>query len=238
MSLNFGNRIIVDVATGSYVNGQRRLIKAFEGQADRIITWADQMPPHSPTHQEIPYAFKAWALRYASECKADLVIWMDACIRPGPRALDDLWQKIARDGYWIAKNGFRNDQWTCDAAYADLFPGYDLETARRINHEVEHVVATAFGLNLNHPIGSSFYNEYLRLAQTKAFCGPWSNGMATHDGRRAPCGPESTAGHRHDQTAASLIAHRLGIKISDCPEWFSYVGGETDKTCLVADSTY
>jgi hypothetical protein len=166
------------------------------------------------------------------------LLWADACIVPGARPIDDLWKKIEGDGYWIARNGWKNSEWTADSAYRDLFPeflssGSSLEEARAQNQKIPHVVATTFGLSLERPVGKAFLEQYFRLAsETRAFCGPWKNTPET------PCGPPGVLGHRHDQTCASVIAWRLGLTISDCPEWFSYRGGETDRTCLVADGAY
>jgi hypothetical protein len=230
-------RCIVNVATGHYVIGQRRLRDSPYIDPAEILTWADVMPPHSPSHLDVPYAFKAHAMRVAAEGGSDLVLWADACILP-LRPLDRLWQQIETDGHWICRNGWANAEWTCDAAYPYL--GVTPED----NWQIPHVVATAFGLNLRHPTGRAAMDEYLRLAQTRAFCGPWCNrnhpdyahmGLS---GRCAPCGPVSVRGHRHDQTALSVIAWKLGMRLTDAPAVFSYRRGETDQTDLVADGAY
>jgi len=208
-------RCIVNVATGRYTKGQLRLLAAFNGDNKRL--WYGELPPGSPEHSEKPYAFKAYALKDAARV-FPLLLWCDASILPGPRALEDLWQRIEAKGYWFSKNGFRNSEWTNLAALEDLgVTGVE-------NESIEHVVATAFGINIAHPIGAAFLDEYFRLANTRAFCGPWTGGKGVQ--------------HRHDQTAASVIAHRLGMELTDPPEWFAYRGGETEKTALVADGAY
>jgi hypothetical protein len=225
-------RCIVNVATGSYVRGQQRLLATFP--KDRVRTYRDSLPANCPTHEAVPYAFKAYALSEAAHDGVTSLLWCDSCIVPGPRQIEDLWQLIETQGYWIGNNGFTNYEWTADSAYRDLF-GEDIEAARALNKLIPHVVATAFGLDTRHPIGREILNDYLWLAQTKAFCGPWTNGPAYHDNKRqAPCGPPDVRGHRHDQTALSVIAWRLGCKLTNSPEWFAYAGGETDQTCLVA----
>ena len=55
----------------------------------------------------------------------------------------------------------------------------------------------------------------------------------TGAGVEPPQGPD-VLGHRHDQTALSVIAWRLGVQLTNCPRWFSYAGGETEETCLIA----
>lgn len=201
-------------------------------------------PDQSPSHAERPYAFKAYALKHAADAGCQTLLWADASILP-IRSLEPLWEKIERDGYWIARNGWTNAQWTSDLAYGDLFPSemtnFGLERCREVNSKIPHVVATSFGLDLRHEVGQKILEEYHRLAsQTLAFCGPWTNltNGVSNDLRIRKCGPDSVLGHRHDQTALSVIAWRLKCQLTDCPEFFSYRGGEVDKTVIVADSTY
>lgn len=245
------SRAIVNVATGRYLKGQERLVQQF-GAADHKVYAYKKMPLQCPDHAARPYVFKAYALNWAALDGFSSLLWCDACIVPGPRPLSDLWEKIERDGYWIARNGWMNYEWTADSAYPDLFPeNYDqwpnaaLELSRGMNRLIPHVVATAFGISLAHPKGKAILDEYYRLAsETNAFCGPWINSNYVQqqgirdNPRQAYCGPSDVRGHRHDQTALSVIAWRLGCTLSDCPEWFSYKGGETQATCLIADGSY
>ena len=255
------SRCIVNVATGSYVKGQDRLARQFglmlaAGDRFSMRTWPS-LPVAWPSHEAKPYAFKAYALQDAAINYATL-LWCDACIVPGARPLADLWAYIEEHGVWVARNGWTNYEWTADSAYPDLFPEvwrnqqmsteHVIKEMHRLNREIPHVVATAFGVSMKHPKGRAFLDEYYRLAsETKAFCGPWinassqwANEVQQHSNTPfcAPCGPLDVRGHRHDQTAASVIAWRLGIPLTNCPEWFSYKGAETDQTCLVADGAY
>jgi hypothetical protein len=236
------SRAIVNVGTGHYHRGRERLRHEFRRHIvtgdNAILAWAE-MPGDCPQHTEKPYAFKAYALHHAAK-RFETLLWLDASVVPGPRQLDDLWEKIERDGCWIANNGFSNYEWTANDAYPLLFPGVaTIEEARAVNRTIPHVVATAFGLSVAHPLGDAILAEYFRLAsETAAFCGPWRNSLhpdAHYDNRRAVCGPADVRGHRHDQTALSVIAWRFGVTLSNCPEWFAYRGGETEKTCLIAE---
>lgn len=241
------SRCVVNVAIGGrnqqkYIVGQERLRNQLVGETLRFYT--NGYPIGCPEHKDIPYAFKAYALKEASNY-ATTLLWCDSSIVLGDRPLEELWEKIETDGYWISRNGWSNYEWTADSAYPYLFPDeQSIELQREINSMVPHVIATAFGINTNSSAGNVFLHEYFRLAQTKAFCGPITNSNfpgAKYSGdlsKCAPCGPADVRGHRHDQTAASVIAWRLGMKLSDSPEWFAYRGGETEKTCLIADGAY
>lgn len=228
-------RAVVNYAVGNIFEvGQQRLYRALDVyDPDSLRFFWANTPKSWPTHQEKPYAFKAYALMEAAK-HADVLLWCDASVVP-IRDLTPLWNKIETDGYWIARNGWNNYEWTCEASYADLFPGIQLRVAREMNRKIPHVVATAFGLNLKTEIGASFLKEYYRLAsQTNAFNGPWRNESGN-------CGPPDVLGHRHDQTAASVIAWRLGwrlgMKLTDCPEIFAYRredGTSDERTILEA----
>ncbi len=259
-------RAVFNVATGShYCLGQQRLLAALQqhGCGAQVLAWTNVMPPDSPSHQQNPYAFKAYALQHAltNRARPTTLLWADASILP-IRSMEPLWERIERDGYWISNNGWTNDQWMCDAAYPHLFPTpiddepgaeewttkyaempmheRNLLVARRFNRKIQHVVATTFGISLDHPIGREFLSEYVRLADAGAFRGPWWNSNASRKDYASnfgaePCGPPECFGHRHDQTAASVIAWRLGMKLTDAPEIFCYSKRRPDGTLHLED---
>lgn len=235
------SRVVCSVATDSWTQMQDRLLKGMHALGEQTLAWTDALPRNCPRHRTggtmsasrddecRPYAFKAYAMREAQGLGYTSILWCDSCIVP-VRSLDEIWQKIETDGYWMCRNGFSNYEWTAESAYPDLFPDFAdfKEPYLKVNREIPHVVATAFAINTAHPKGAAFLDEYFRLAsQTRAFCGPWQNSNAPKiPGRNnkrpsGPCGPPDVLGHRHDQTAASVIAWRLGMKLED-PVWFSY----------------
>ncbi len=240
-------RMVFNVATGSYLRGQRRLAKRLEQLGEPLRSW-DAMPPGCPPHAENPYAFKAHALNFALTLRdrPTTLLWMDASIWPA-KPLDALWERIERDGYWVARNGWNNDEWTADSAYSVLFPDKNIGDARRANKKVPHVVATAFGLSLDHDIGREALRLYKQYADAGAFRGPWSNSNhpdcahQTVNARCSDCGPPDVRGHRHDQTALSIIAYRLGMVLTNPPDIFAYAnanGSVDERTILVADGGF
>lgn len=221
-------RCIVNVATGPhYIKGQDRLLASEFVDSAEVACWRDNLPIGSPEHEHVPYAFKAHAL--AAQVKAGFatMVWFDASIVP-IRSLGLMWEKIERDGYWIAQNNRRrsNWHWTAKDAYDDL------EITEEENRAVQHVVSGAFGFNVDSYIGGLIFDNFYRLARTKAFCGPWKN-----DNLQAHPDPE-VLGHRHDQTALSVIAHRLELTLTHSPEIFAYTGFQTDQTIVIADGGY
>ena len=244
-----------------YLRGQERLRAALRMEASAALLWPEvplAWPPvpygfkpaalkSAERWPQVPYGFKPAALKSAERAGADVVLWLDAAVKI-VRPLKPLWERIERDGYWFGENAWNNYQWTADSAYPALFPesfrpqpglsfGKSMDCARSISLKIPQVMACAFGLNLRSKIGAAFLREYYRLAsETDAFCGPWwnSNNPANRDkdpGKSGPCGPPDVIGHRHDQTAASLIAWRMGMRLTPghrdpegdilaYPEWF------------------
>ncbi len=252
------SRVVVSVATDSWILMQQRLLRGMHMLGEQTVQWTDSLPRGCPAHRTggnmgasrehdtRPYAFKPYAMREAQALGHTSILWCDSCIVP-VRPLTEIWKRVEAQGYWICRNGYNNAQWTADSAYPDLFDVEIINAAvnetmipnfRQVNEGIEHVVATAFAVNTMSLIGREFLEQYYRYASTtRAFCGPWQNSNAprvpNRNNRRpsGPCGPPEVLGHRHDQTAASVIAWRLGMKLED-PVWFSYEQGP--ETILLA----
>jgi hypothetical protein len=228
---------VVSVATGPratvgyYNRAMDRLDHKLGELGEKFIQWW-RLPSGCPPHSDKPFAFKAFALQRTADEGFTSLLWVDASILP-IRPLAPLWEKIERDGFLLMNNGYSNYDWTADSAYPDLFPGVPLEEARAVNRTIPHLVGGVVGLDMTTALGRTFLDEYYRLASmTRAFCGPWGNTNSpacpdTGNLLRGPCGPPDVLGHRHDQTAASVVAWRLGMKLTDSPRMFSYVRGNS-----------
>lgn len=222
------SRAVVNVSFGErFLRGQQRLKSILAQQGETFIGW-NSLPPGSPFHEDTPFAFKAFALQDAVLHGHKVLLWSDSSILP-VRPLSPLWDLIERQGYWFSCNlphgtvmkAYTNGQWTCDSALEPL------GITRKVSFRFPHVIATAFGLDLRHEIAQNFLGEYLRLAiEGEAFRGPFSN-----DKRQASL-DRHVLGHRHDQTAASVIAWRLGMTLTTPPEWIVDGLTPTEKTVL------
>lgn len=220
-------RAVVSVATGPYLANQDRLRAAIP--QENALFWRNVLPPGSPSHLDTPYAFKAYAIRDALRQGAQTVLWMDASVLP-IRPLEPLWQLIEEQGYWFSLNlpcnnltapAWNCGQWTCDSALEPL------EITREEAFGIPHVIGTAFGLDLRDSHAQLFFDKYMKLVQDdRAFRGPWTNndGWASKDRR--------VLGHRHDQTVASVLAWRLGMKLTRPPKWIVDGGMGTEETVL------
>lgn len=203
-------RGVVSVGTGKYrANLDRLRLAAGDGR------YFFDLPTGCP---DIPYAFKPYAIMQARERGYDTILWCDSSVAP-IRSLDPLWTLIEQQGYWFSDNWNWNcGQWTSDEALTLL--GITREEA----FTIPHLCATAFGLDFKHRFGREFFSQWLKLLP--AFKGPWTNenGEASSDKR--------VLGHRHDQTALSVIVHRMGLNVSKQPQYLSDSHGETEETIL------
>lgn len=170
------------------------------------------LPPGSMDHQSAPYAFKIAAIDDALTSGANPILWCDSSVVP-MRRLDSLWTLIERQGYWFSKNYDYTQGEFCSDASLDIF---DMDREKAFG--VPQVVASCFGLDFRHDIAQEFLAQWKALAMMGAFKGPWGNGNgeASKDMR--------VRGHRHDQSAASHIAWKLGMRLTDPPEWFCEEG--------------
>lgn len=247
-------RAIVSVATNDYYGrGQNRLLQHACKVAPDAEPWfwrpGDHWPEKCPPHEIVPFAFKAFALMDAAGAGYEQLLWLDACMVPLKR-IDPIWAHAECYGAWLHENGYSNYEWTADEAYESLFPSVSIAIARGINRLIPHVVGGAFAIDLTHLGGRHFLAEYFRLAsKTSAFCGPWTNAnhvdqpgeLRPYNRHYAPCGPADVRGHRHDQTALSVLAKRVLVPLTKGREFFAY-GKLSDRRpldpILLADGSY
>ena len=212
-------RAIVNVATGpAFIAGQDRLIKALDqiGNKERLIMWRDELPAGSPSHAQVPYGFKIAALREAIARGADTLLWLDSSIIP-LRSLEPLWKRIEEQHYWFSRNYDLRTNAFCSDKAAELMCISRCELVR-----IPHLVAGAFGLQM------------IKLGFGQMFLARWTQHMNFGVFANGGSGDPEFIAHRHDQTSASVIAWRLGLKCTLPPKWFAEGGQETEETLLAA----
>lgn len=174
-----------------------------------------ELPPASPDHMAVPYAFKVYALKAARQAGFTTLLWADSSVHP-IRSLAPLWEQVKGEGYCIMDNEPWNcGEFTCDTALPVL------EIDREEAFAIPQVCATVFALDLTNATAREFFHRYAEHAKDGSFSGPWINdqGQASSDPR--------VKGHRHDQTAASVIAWKMGMKLTPHKNVLPY-GSEED----------
>ena len=211
------DRAIVGVGVGSwYPRGLDRLKTSaracgFDGD---LLLWRDEYPPGSPTHQEQPYAFKLAALEMAMVRGYGATLWCDSSMR-FIRDPDPVFEVIEQRGYWFMSQGWRVSTWCTD----EVLP--KLGITREEGVDMPMVAATMFGLDLRGKVARDVLGWMHARCQDGSFRGPWriDDGLPDDD-------PMKVRGHRHDQTALSVIVDKLELDIDWHPSWFEYDYGK------------
>jgi len=98
-------RCVVNVAVESwYPRGQNRMRATLNnvGYDGDMLFW-DSLPPGCPSHDDVPYGFKAFSLEMAQSRGYGPSLWCDSSTwflrNPAP-----VFERIERDGYYLWRN--------------------------------------------------------------------------------------------------------------------------------------
>jgi hypothetical protein len=181
------------------------------GFTGSIITWEKDFPIGSPTQQQAHGAFKPFCFYDAAKAGHNLVMWFDASIRVKQR-IEPLFEIIREKGYLICREKHTVGEYCTDAALKTL------AVTREEALQMQSCRSGVLGLNLRNPRSAEFLRQWRdRALDGVTFPGPkWSGVLGWP--RTASDDPR-VKGHRCDQTAASVIALKLGMN-----EWMDEEG--------------
>jgi len=208
---------VVSFGKGSwYPKGQQRAKRIFieQGYTGDFLLYTDERQLGCKPHKQNPYAFKAYAFRKAYEQGYKIVIWVDSSIHlvvPYKQVLNN----ILKNKYMLLKDGWNSGQWCADSALKPL------GITREESFTYPSILASVMAFDFREPICIDFLNKYYKLAyEGKAFPGDWKNdkNQVSNDSR--------VLGHRHDQTAAAILATQMGMLLQ---ENLLYYGASTPK---------
>ena len=200
---------------GWYPKGQQRLADTARktGFTGDLALYQREAQLGCPAHGLVPYAFKPYALDRARVDNYDVAFYCDASVFI-VRSMSDVINHLLAEGHFFEEAGHSAGTWCKDAALATL------KATREELFNVPLFTAGCMGLNLRHPRSLEFLRQWLAFAQDGiTFPGPWSNGRS-----EASADPR-VHGHRHDMTAGSVIAHRLGMSMLPGHTFLAYTGG-------------
>ncbi len=207
---NMTKRMITCLGVGAgYPSLAKRLGRSLDAVGEtadvRICT---QYPDGCPTHDDHPFAFKAWLLWEAYRNRYDQAIWLDSQVC-AQQPLAPLWEKIDTDGHFFIGDGWTVGQWCTDEALASM------KLTREDAWDIQLIWAKVICLDFRHEKSVEFLTEWHRMSTDGVtFPGPVEL-------RERPYDPKARMvyGHRHDQTAASVLVHRLGMNTTPAPGW-------------------
>jgi len=220
---------------GWYPAGVARLVERFYAASPgfEIMAWTNSLPPGAPENVVVDgydytaYCAKPFALAECRRRGADIAILLDAAFWP-IRPIHPLIHHIQQWGYFLCRNGFQVGQWCADSALPRL--GITRDQAMTIPEASSYCV----GIGSADARANKALDEWCGLAADRvtfpgrhtAGASGRNHGFVSHDPR--------VQGHRHDQTALSVIAWRLGLDILvPRPKLTAYDGTQTDETVLV-----
>jgi hypothetical protein len=173
------------------------------GYRGGFLAWDQQYPEGSPRGEEAFCAFKPFCFVAAQTQGYRLALWLDAGIRI-KRALDPLFESIQRRGYLFFPEQHSVGEYCKDDALRTL------GITREESFAIPSCWGAAIGLDLESPKAVDFLRQWKELATDGVtFSGPKWSGV--HGWPRKASPDPRVKGHRHDQTAASVIAYRLGM---------------------------
>lgn len=193
-------------------------------------------PHHKNAPGAVPYAFKAFSIKKAMEEGARYILWCDSVVY-ATKSITPVFDHIAREGYLFFDNiGFSIGDYTSDACLAEW------NMTREEAFEKKMIMACVMGFDVEHPDAKQFLEQYILAAvdevsyhhstpDTRKY-GDWTNEhlQVSNDLR--------VKGHRHDQSVASIIIAKMGLKITRAQDtFFAYASHKgivpiSDTVCL------
>lgn len=209
---------ICNVGVGAgHVNGSRRLKESldFHGINWEQFFWLDKYPKGCPTHKEVPYAFKPYAILEAKKAGCDIVIWADSAVWAINGNVEALISYIETKGYYFISSGYSIGQWTSDKTIEGMCYARDDELHDPSKSQM--IMACFFAIDFRIEFMSWFFMEYYHAClSNKGYLlkGDWKNDklQVSKDIR--------CTGHRHDQSIISLLIKRHNLEIVNGHENF------------------
>lgn len=196
----------VSYADGRYIPVQKVLVKSIHKIHPEavIFTFHDpkEIHPDCPPHSKSPYGFKVYAVEYARNLGYDIVIWLDSPNRL-VKPIDDWLVEISKVGVYLQEDGWWVGQWANDKSL-DYF-GVTRDEAMKLYN----VYACILAFDFRHPITPVFFALWKTACEKGMFYGLGKNTDKTESQ------DERCLGHRYDQTCAELIAHKIGLPLSE-----------------------
>lgn len=183
----------------------------------------------SPTHEQVPYAFKPYAIQKVRAMGYDIVLWMDSPVY-ATKSLDTLFAAIESKRVLLFDNiGYSIGDYTSDQCLKLLGMGRE----ESFNHPM--IMACVMGFDFRSVKANAFFNSYFDWTKTKgAYEGDWFN----YDQQVST--DKRVHGHRHDQSVASIVAVRMNVKpIIPHHSFLAYFGNaghlpHAESVCLIS----
>ena len=202
MDLTQNKPIIISAGIGGhYVAGIDRLERSlyYEGWAGDMKFWRNEYPFGCPEHAgDGQYNFKPFCFRDVFEHGRKVCVWADAsffCVR-NPMPLFDY---VNEFGLYFFKSGYSLAETATDKLlqYANV--------SREELYDISEFATGLIGINIDNPNGKEFFTKWEEYRAAGMF-----GGNRVHDLNDSS--HPSFKFSRQDQSAASMILYKMGIK--------------------------
>lgn len=211
-------RCVISLGIGkkSYTNSLKRLEESlfrvgFDGD---FIYWDEQAPEGCPAHFEAPFAFKTYCFNVAKRMGYSQILWIDSpCI--ALRSLSPIFDEITKYGYIFFNNNYDQSmgQWISDDALAKNCLSRDEAMT------IPELPCSVMGLDMTSELAIKFLDQWalimgdgITARGTTTLIKDWDDYQAISWNRNNRISNDQRVkGHRHDQSAAGIVAHRLGM---------------------------
>lgn len=204
-----GSRCVVSIAFRQpYVGYQAYFMKSYQatGNTIPVVSWTDEYPPGSPSHQQVNYAFKWFAIQECIKRGFTSILWLDcACYFRGK--VEPLFDMIERDGHHLIPDENALGKWISDKGL-DYF-GMTRDEAMTL----KLMCGTCYGFDTTNVRTQAFLKAWGESYEA-GFWGAFYGGSYKENASLASMLSKDPrcCGHRSDEAAASVIAHRLGME--------------------------
>jgi hypothetical protein len=195
------NLAFVTFASGGYLkllDKWKSSIEKYSSESDMFI-FTDFSQLGCPSHEEVPYAFKPYAIERIKSMGYDIVIWCDSCIRL-VKDIKMLIPEIKSRGVFL-----QNDPNHTIGDWANDRSLQYLNVTRDDAMKLPAIYACIMAFDFTQEISLEFLHRWKKSADDGIFQGKWNNEQKT-ESQDVRC-----KGHRHDQTCAELISYQLNI---------------------------
>jgi len=184
---------------GWYPAGIDRLEKSLihHGYAGDMLFWRNEYPPHSPSHQENPYAFKIYAFREAFNRGYSKVMWLD-CSFWNVKNCHHLFDIIIDKGNFAFRSGYNLGQ-TCPDNLLE-YVGITRDQAWERPETATGIV----GINYDNPEGKAVFDYWAEMCDLGYFKNSRNHNPEESQDPRFLFG-------RQDQSAYGMALYKAGV---------------------------
>lgn len=210
-------------------NRQRESLQSIGFPMENYFAFRNYGEFNSPTHSDLPYAFKPFAIQEIRKKGFETIIWMDSPVY-AVKNIDAFIEYVKLNGFIFFDNlGYTIGDYTSDQCLTNF------NMSREESFKQQMIMACLMGFNFKNQLATKLFNEYfIAINFYGNYEGDWTNesNQVSKDNR--------VKGHRHDQSVMSIILAKENIKpLHPHSTFFAYFGNpghlpHAESVCLLS----